>query len=69
MTPEDLRYYLKQLDLTLEDAARVLLVEDETAIAWATGEEEIPEAVAIALVLMDEFKVDPWRFGYSNPGD
>lgn len=69
LTAKEFARHIEELDLSVGWAARILGVDDEMIEAWASGAEEVPTAESIALILMVEFKVDPYRFGYTNPGD
>jgi plasmid maintenance system antidote protein VapI len=49
MTPDQLRTELTRLGLTQAGAARFLKVDERTIRRWATGDKEVPEAVALLL--------------------
>lgn len=59
MNAEQYRDALARLDLTQVGAAKLFGVNDRTSRRWAIGEQEIPQAVAIALRLMIRFDVKP----------
>jgi hypothetical protein len=59
MTPSDLRAALATLRLPVTGAARLFKVNERTARRWASGEQDVPRAVSIALELMIRFRVDP----------
>lgn len=69
LSTEEFLEHLVILGLSLEDTARILGVPLHTVRLWASDMESVPEGASIALVLMVEFKVDPWRFVNANPGD
>ena len=54
MTPSEYRAALAALGLSQVGAAKLFKVNERTSRRWALGEQEIPEAVAIALRLMLE---------------
>jgi pyocin large subunit-like protein len=59
MSPSEFRAALAALGLPVVGAARVFGVNQRTAQRWASGEQEVPRAVELALTLMVRFKVDP----------
>ena len=62
MTPETYRDLIAVLGLSQVKAGRVFGVHPRTGQRWATGEQDIPTAVQIALELMILHKVDPQRY-------
>lgn len=62
MTSTQYRKALEKLGLSQMAAARVLGVNGRTSQRWASGEQDIPKLVEIALTLMIENDVDPGRF-------
>ena len=62
MTPDDYKEALRRLDLSQAGAARLFRVNDRTSRRWASGEQEVPKAVEIALRLMVRFHIDPKTF-------
>lgn len=59
MTSDQFRAALAALGLPVTGAAKVFGVNQRTAQRWASGEQDVPRAVEIALRLMIRFKVDP----------
>jgi hypothetical protein len=59
MTADQFRDALETLRLPVTGAARLFGVNQRTAQRWASGEQDVPRAVEIALGLMVRFKVDP----------
>lgn len=59
MTPNTFRELLDRLGLSQVGAASLFGVNDRTARRWASGEQDIPQAVALALMLMARHKVKP----------
>lgn len=53
---------LARLGLSQAGAARLFRVNERTSRRWATGEQEVPKAVEIALRLLVRFRVDPKMF-------
>lgn len=49
MTPDEFRAELSRLGMTQAGAARFLKVDERTIRRWATGDKEVPEAVALLL--------------------
>lgn len=63
MTAEQFRAALADRSLSIAAAAILFNVNRRTAQRWASEEQDIPRAVAIALELMIRFKVDPRTLG------
>ena len=61
MTAEEFRAAIAALDLSQVGAAKLFGVNDRTARRWASGDQDIPIAVALALWLMLKYKVSPSR--------
>jgi hypothetical protein len=59
MTPTEYRETLARLGLSVVGAGRFFGVNPRTSQRWASGEQDIPRAVAIALRLMIRFRVPP----------
>lgn len=59
MNADEFQAAIDQLGLTQVAAARLFDVADRTARRWASGEQDVPRAVAIALRLMIDHKVKP----------
>jgi hypothetical protein len=59
VNPTEFRAALETLRLPVTGAARLFNVNERTARRWASGEQDVPRAVQIALGLMIRFKVDP----------
>ena len=59
MTPTQFREAIARLGLSQVGAASLFKVNDRTARRWASGEQDIPAAVALALRLMIRHKVSP----------
>ena len=57
MTAQQFRDALAALDLTQVGAADLFGVNERTARRWASGEQDIPQPVALALRLMVKHKV------------
>lgn len=57
MTAKQYRAALKALELSQRGAARLFKAGERTSRAWALGEREVPEAIAILLRLMVAGKV------------
>jgi hypothetical protein len=58
MTSDQFRDALKALRLPITGASRLFECNIRTARRWASGEQDVPRAVAISLWLMVRFKVD-----------
>lgn len=59
MSPEQFRLALDRLRLSQGAAARLFGTHPRTAQRWASGDQDIPAAVAIALQLMMDHDEDP----------
>jgi len=59
MTPDRFRELLDRLGLSQLAAAKLFHAGDRTVRRWASGDQDIPRAVQIALALMVKFKVPP----------
>lgn len=59
MTPTQFRKALERLGLSQVAAARFLGIGDRTSRRWASGDVEVPRAVAILLRLMISHSISP----------
>lgn len=59
MMANQFREALAALDLSQVGAATLFGVNDRTARRWASGEQNIPRAVALALLLMAKHRIKP----------
>ena len=59
MTSDRFRDLLSRLGLTQAGAAKLFKAGERTVRRWASGDQDIPRAVQIALVLMVKFEVTP----------
>lgn len=59
MTSDRFRYLLDRLSLTQAGAAKLFRAGERTVRRWASGDQDIPRAVQIALALMVKYKVTP----------
>lgn len=62
MTTQEYNEARAALGLTMVGAARLFEVNERTGRRWASGEQDIPKAVEIALRLMVRYRVKPERF-------
>jgi hypothetical protein len=59
VTNDQFRAALATLRLPVTGAAKLFNVNERTARRWASGEQDVPRAVEIALGLMIRFNIDP----------
>lgn len=59
MTSDRFRDLLSRLSLTQAGAAKLLQSGERTVRRWASGDQDIPRAVQIALALMVKHRVTP----------
>ena len=59
MTADDFRHCLARVGLSQVGAARLFAVNDRTARRWAAGEQDIPAAVVLCLLMMQKYRVSP----------